>query len=200
MQNFFFKIIEKALNQYLLLDSESNSRLELLNDKIVTMELLGINIIFQLHVLDGAIYVRQKDFIKPDTYITGTPFSLLRLALTRGDRKSFFSDDVSIVGNLEIGQQIIDLFDHLEIDWEEYASRWLGDVTSHQLGRFIQKLKSFNERTAVNMTEQVNEYIHEEAEWFPSREALQDFFSDVDTLRMDVDRIEARVARLRIRK
>ena len=43
---------------------------------------------------------------------------------------------------------------------------------------------------------QVNEYVHEEAEFFPAREALQDFFQDIDTLRMDADRLEARVERL----
>ena len=44
-----------------------------------------------------------------------------------------------------------------------------------------------------------DEFVHEEMKWLPAREALQDFFNDIDTLRMDVDRIEAKIQHLNVK-
>lgn len=191
----FAKLIEKALNQYLSLDPESPDRLKKLKNKCVTLELLGPNIIFQL-VFNETIHIKFNDFLIPNTTIKGTPLSLLRMTLTE-DRKQFFSDDVSIEGDLELGQQITDLFDQLEIDWEDYLSRFTGDVFAHQVGNIFRRIRQFNFRANETLTRNVNEYVHEEAAWFPTREALSDFFSDIDTLRMDIDRMSAKIAALK---
>ncbi len=190
-------ILQTALNRYLDLDPESKKRLHKLQNKIVTIELLGPGLIFQLSFDEDRVQLNWDNFAKPDTYIKGSPLTLLHLSLTKGDRKQFFSDDVSIEGNLDLGQDVIDLFDHLDIDWEEYLSHCIGDVSAHQVGRFVHGLKKFNQRVYETLSQNVNEYIHEEVMLFPPREALQDFFTEVDELRMDVDRMEAKVMQLK---
>lgn len=192
-----YSALETALNRYLTLDPESEKRLHQLNGKIVTIELLGMNKTFQLIFANEKIHLQHDNFLIPDTNIKGTPLTLLHMSLTRGDRKHFFVGDVTIEGNLDLGQQVIDLFDHLEIDWEEYASRWIGDVPSHQFGRIIRNVKNFTKRAQNVLLKNVNEYVHEETDLFPPHEALQDFFLEVDELRMDVDRIAVRVEQIK---
>ncbi len=193
-----------VLNRYLALDPESSHRLHALQDKIITIKLLinetpfykeNINE-FQMLFTKIGIQLKTTELSNPDTLIKGTPLSLLRMALTNEDRKKFFSDDVSIEGNLELGQEVIALFDTLEIDWEEYLSRWVGDVPAHQLARFTNKINAIGKRFRSTLTQNINEYVHEEVDLFPPPEALQDFYHDVDTLRMDTDRLEARVLQL----
>ncbi len=193
-----------ALNRYLALDPESSQRLNILKNKIVEIKLTigetsfyqeSINK-FQLLFSETGIQLKTKHFSSPDTFIQGTPLSLLRMAFTNKDRKKFFSEDVSIEGNIELGQQVIALFDALEIDWEEYLSRWIGDIPAHQLTRFTNKLKTLSNRFKSTLLENIDEYVHEEVDLFPSKEALQDFYHDVDTLRMDTDRLEAKVLQL----
>lgn len=197
MKQFLTDILQKALNHYLALDPESKTRLLELEGKIVTLELLGLGLTVQLFFADHKIKISCDELLTPDTYIKGTPLTLLRMTLTEGDRKHFFAEDVSIEGNLDLGQKVIDLFDHIEIDWEEYLSKWVGDVSAHQIGRFAERAISFSKRLHETLLQNVNEYVHEEADLFPSQEASQDFFADVDVLRMDVDRAEARVASLK---
>ncbi len=196
-----------ALNRYLALDPESHARLHELQNKMVTIELVihetpfykeSINK-FQMHFSEAGIKLKTTEFSEPDTLIKGSPLSLLRMALTNEDRKKFFSEDVSIEGNLELGQQVIALFDALEIDWEEYLSRWVGDVSAHQLSRFTKKIKNISKRFQSTLEQNINEYVHEEVDLFPAPEALQDFFHDVDTLRMDADRLEAKIQKLTIK-
>ena len=189
-------LLQKALNSYLALDPESSARLSRLQGKRVAIELLNIDLYFQLYFTETKIELKPKEDIKPDTIIKGTPLSLLHMTLARDDRKRFFAEDVTIEGNIDLGQQVIDLFDAIEIDWEEYASRWMGDVSAHQLGRLVRRVTGFSARVRQTTQQNINEYVHEEINLFPPKESLQDFFHDIDLLRMDVDRLEARIEKI----
>lgn len=189
--------IQNLLNKMILLDPESKKRLSKLEGKVVTIVLnmlSGIN--FQLYFNASEIELITSDMQKADTIITGTPLSLLHLSLSPKNRKKFFAEDVSIEGNVEIGQQVIALFDELEIDWEEYVSLWVGDVPAHNIGRFAKKISLFSKNLRETLYQNINEYMHEEIYLFPPPEELENFFHDVDILRMDVDRLDARVHHL----
>jgi ubiquinone biosynthesis protein UbiJ len=189
------KLIQSALNRYLSLDPESSGRVNALRGKKVLIECFFQDKkaeVFSLKFSEKEIEVTRHPEETPDIIIKGTPISLLRMSLSK-DKKKFFSDDVTIEGDLESGQQVIDLFDQLEIDWEEYLSKCVGDVPAHHVGNVVRDMKKFSKKFRDIMLRNVNEYVHEETEWFPTKEALQDFFAEIDKLRMDVDRLEARV-------
>lgn len=199
MQKYFFPILTTAINKYLALDPESKPRLQTLEGKIITVELKGPNLIFQLHIVDGAIHLHAGEPVPSDTRITGTPLSLFRMALTKekNNRKSFFGDNVTIEGNTHIAEQVIAIFDHLEIDWEEYTSHVIGDVAAHELGKFVRKIKSINQKIGDTLIQNTNEYLHEEIRLFPGQEELNDFYNEVDNVRMDVDRLATKIERLK---
>lgn len=189
-------IIENALNHYLALDPESKQRMQLLQDKIVTIELLGISLNFQLVFSDGKIKLAWDNFANPDLTIKGTPLNLLHMSIARNSRARFFAEDVVVEGNMELAQTVLAIFDELDVDWEEQLSRWLGDVPAHQTSRLVRSITGFTKRLRQSLLGSVNEYVHEEVELFPQSERLQHFFREIDELRMDVDRLEARLLRL----
>jgi ubiquinone biosynthesis protein UbiJ len=196
-KQFFSDTLQSALNKYLALDPESATRLRELNGKLVALELLPLKVTFYLRFTDGRASVALVSDDVPETTIKGTPLRLLLLALVpHADRQRFFADDVVMQGNPLIGQQVIELFDQLEIDWEEYAAKIVGDVPAHHAGNIVRNAKAFLSKTGMTLTRNLNEYLHEEINVFPPTEALQDFFREVDVLRMDADRLQARVARL----
>jgi len=192
MKQWIQTVLQKALNRYLALDPESKSRIVLLQGKIITIELLGLKITLHLIFIGDTIEIQLNTHPHPDAHIKGTPLRLVHLALSQ-DRHSFFADDVTIEGDAAIAEQVILLFDQLEIDWEDYLSHWIGDVPAYHLGRIGKKLKNWRRESCDTLTQNLNEYLHEEIHWFPPREAVQDFFSDVDQLRIDVDRLEAKM-------
>jgi ubiquinone biosynthesis protein UbiJ len=71
-------------------------------------------------------------------------------------------------------------------------------VPAYRINQFFKKTKSWFVYAEQSCAKDINEYIHEEAKWLPAREALQDLFDDIDDLRMDVDRLEARIKHLKI--
>jgi ubiquinone biosynthesis accessory factor UbiJ len=199
----FLTVLQKALNHYLSLDPESQFHLKRLQNKHIQIKLIGLGLIFRLSFSENGIEladnstVEKGQVILPDTLITGMPLSLLRMALARTDRKKFFSKDVKVEGDLELAQQVIDLFDQLEIDWEEMLAKKVGDVPAHQMGKVFNKFKDWCKHTRSALRQDTVDYLHEEKLWFPERELLQEFFDGVDAIRMDVDRLEAMLKRLK---
>jgi ubiquinone biosynthesis protein UbiJ len=194
----FADTLQTALNSWLALDPDSAARLQSLNGKRVALELSRIDITFYLLFADNKAHLTLSSVEQPETIIKGTPLRLMMLALApRDQRKQFFADDVTMVGNPLLGQQVIELFDQLNIDWEEHISRIVGDVPAHYTGSLLRNLKSWGEKTHATLRQNLNEFLHEEVSLFPPLEALQDFFHDVDKLRMDADRLEARIQHLR---
>jgi ubiquinone biosynthesis protein UbiJ len=191
---FIEEYLPQVINRYLALDPESKKRLHDLENKVITLELAEN--IFQLQFISSGIAIKTHNFLSPDAVIKGRPLSLLHMSIDKKNRKKFFAEDISIEGNIEVGQQVIDLFDALEIDWEEYLSQGLGDVAAHQFTRFTRKIQSFGKRIHATLAQNINEYVHEEANVTPPSEALKDFYQDIDNLRMDTDRLEARIQQL----
>jgi len=187
-----FSYISRALNRYLHLDPESRQRLARLEGKVVTIELLPLHLTFQLHFNAEGVTLSETSAETPDTLIRGTPLQMMSMMIAK-DRQRFFADDVLIEGSAELGQQVIELFDAMQIDWEEYLAKIAGDMPAHHTGKLVRNVRSWLKQVSDNLHQNINEYLHEEKPWFPSREALNDFFDDIDQLRMDIDRLDVKV-------
>ena len=193
MLTSFSNIINKAL----ALDPESSQRIKKLHGKVISFELLPLHFRFECCFNENGLQIVKDETLVPDAILRGTPIQMLSVMITKENRHRFFADDLVIEGNAETGQQVIDLFDRLQIDWEEQLSKIIGDVPAYHTARALNKFKSFLDDSGKSIIDNINEFAHEEARWLPSREALNDFFSEIDSMRMDVDRAEARINRLR---
>lgn len=199
MTTIFLNGLEKSINAYLRLDPASEKRLASLADAIITVELLPLHYIFQLAATPSGIKLYSGELLPANCKISGTPLQMLSVAINKTDRHSFFADDLKIEGDAAISQQIIELFDEMTIDWEELLSQKIGDTSAHHLSRAFTSLKNFISETKERFCDDINEYIHEESDLFPPKEALTDFYNDIDQLRMDIDRLEARILQLKNR-
>ena len=190
--------LNKAINRYIQLDPESHLALQKLEGKRIAVELRPFNVTYYGEFRDQSIQLSTESLHDaPDVILRGSPLRLLATVCSKSNRHQFFADDIEMEGQAEIGQQIIDLFDHLQIDWEEQLAKITGDAPAYHLGNLFRKTKSWLRNSNESITASINDYIHEEAQWLPTREALQDFFNDIDTIRMDTDRIEAKLQQLK---
>lgn len=190
---YFLQVLEKALNYYLALDFVSTKRLTGLEGKVITIHFTAIDFIFQLRILNQKLQIFIGEPYPAEAKVKGMPLSMLSLALSRDKKKRFFLADLVIEGDAELGQQILAIFEQLDIDWEEHLSHIVGDVAAHHVGRFTRGIMAWGKEAKERMLQNTVEYIHEENAWFPPEEAVHDFLQEVDELRMAGDRLEARV-------
>ncbi len=196
LPDLFLNALENAINKYIHLDPSSRSRLTPLNDKIVAIHVRGLDIRFYLFFSANGVHLQKNFQGATHTQISGTPFGLFCLGTQSNEKGAAFSQDVAVTGDLELGQLVKDFFANVDIDWEEHLSHCVGDIAAHSIANVTRNTLAWSKQTATTLRQDLSEYLQEEARHFPSREEVNDFLSDVDKLRDDYERIEARLSRL----
>ncbi|OGT19260.1 MAG: hypothetical protein A2V90_08880 [Gammaproteobacteria bacterium RBG_16_57_12] len=188
--------IELTLNKGLSLDPATLEKLADLSGKVIALELKGLGL--KLYLLPGAagLAVLGEYPHEPQVTLRGTLLAMARLGLTPRGSDALFGGEVELRGDLALGQQFSDILKGVDIDWEEMASRVVGDVAAHQLGNALRAGLGWGRAAAATLRDDAGEYLREESGLLPPRFALDEYHAGVDKLRCDADRLAARVKRL----
>ena len=188
--NIILSVQEAILNRYLNLDPESKKQLRQLSGRVVKIE-WGPLIYYWLFKSDS-IYL-SKDYNGPaDLILRGSTFDFLRMAFIKKD-KAFTDIPLQVVGDMEFGKQFREFFLTLEIDYEEQLSKKIGDAIAYPLIQALKTISLWARQNLENLGQNVTNYVQTEMNWLVSDEEIQFFFSDVDDLRDDCARLEARI-------
>lgn len=148
---------------------------------------------------DGKLIIASQYEDEPDVAITGSLITLSRLS--GADAEALFRDgSVDITGDAEVAALFQRLFRFARPDLEDELSNVVGDVAAHQAGKAARGFVSWGRQVASTMERNVGEYLTEERRALPARAEFEAFREDTETLRDDVARAEARLARLRAKR
>jgi ubiquinone biosynthesis protein UbiJ len=138
------------------------------------------------------LQIKRDASASTEAEIVGGPFSLLALA-GESPEAVIQRGDVQIRGDVELAQRFRELALLLRPDIEEEVSKVVGDVPAHHLGRVARAVFGWTRNAASTQVRNVAEYFaHERQHLVPRAEADQ-LLKGVDTLRENVDRLEARI-------
>jgi len=188
--------LEAAINHCLQFDPDALQRVRTLTGKVVGIELLGLSLKFYLLPDSVGLQLRAEFDGEVDVWLRGAPLSMMRMGLGGDQQKALFSGDVAIEGDTETGQHIRDIMNDLDLDWEEQIATLVGDVIGHKIGNVVRGVADWAAQTRATVEQDVSEYLQEESRLLPHREEVGPFLDAVDTLRSDVERMEARVQHL----
>lgn len=186
--------LEAVLDPLLRLDPEIPPRLAALEDTVIAIEVEGLGLI--IYLLPGAngIQVMDRYDGEPTVRIRGTLPALARQWF--GQRAD---GGIKVEGDVAVGREFQTILARLDIDWEEWWSRIVGDAAAHQLGRFWRGVRDWRRQAGDTLRRDGVEYLQRELRALPPRVAVEQFLNAVDTLREDTDRLTARLERLRRR-
>ena len=188
---------ETAFNQYIALDPDAMPRFEDMEGKVIAIEITGINeTLYLFPGMDGIMLMSDFDG-EADTTLSGTPLALARLSLEKNALPVLFSGDVTITGDTRLGHQFKKILASLNIDWEEQLSRITGDLFARQIGNGVKDLSSWLKRSKQSFDLDIGEYLQEESHILPTRPEVDRWVGNVDGLRNAIDRLQARVNRLK---
>ena len=195
----FLKFINNSIQKFLDNDPEIATSLEEFNNQCLVINLTDIKQSFLIEIKDSKVTVSvlpDPEELKPSTTIFANIITLLRLGLG-ADYQGLINDgDLRVDGDVELASRLRELFMDIDIDWEEIASKYVGDTVAYQLGVFTRRFKKYKQRSVENFRLDVSEYLQEESRLVPTKIELEKFFNDVDQLEADLDRLEARTSRL----
>lgn len=184
---------EAILNRYLNLDPESKQHLHQLSGKVVKMEWSPLTYYWLFK--SDSIYL-SKDYNGPaDLILRGSTFDFLRMVFTKKDT-ALTAIPLQIFGDMEFGKQFKDFFSSLEIDYEDQLSKIVGDALAYPMTQVLKTIGLWARQSMGSLSQNLTDYVQREMNWLIPEEELQHFFSDVDELRDDCARLEARIKML----
>ncbi len=145
--------------------------------------------------IDADGLTMSLDGPEPDLAITGTLFSLASLAASGGEG-ALRDGSFEVAGDVYTAQAFQKLMSYGRPDLEEELSGLVGDVAAHGIGDAARSFGRWMTEARGTMRQNVSEYLQEESQAVPSRYEVDRFRKRVNTLRDDVDRVEARLRRL----
>ena len=189
--------IEQSLNGLLALDPVAMEQLAALHGRCIALQFDGIGLTFYfVPEHDGRLQLLGSIEGEPDCTLSGSPIDLARASDEDSGHRQLFAGNVRIEGDTNLAQRFSEALAGLDIDWEEQLSRLTGDIAAHEIGRGMRAAAQQGERMREVASANLSEYLTEEARLLPHRFEVDEFLADVDTLRDDVERLEARIALL----
>ncbi len=189
---------EAALNKYLSLDEDVTLFLQPLAGKVIAIT---------IQPFDETIYlcptphnIQIIDFYEGtiDTTLCGSLPAFGLMGLSSTSARSFFSGEVTITGDLSIGHQFQKLFAQLDIDLEEQLSHVTGDVIAHKIGYFFRRASEWNKENFNSLQLNIKEFLQDETQDLPPAPEINILSEQVDQVKEDFDRLEARIKRIEI--
>lgn len=186
---------ETSINLVLKKDHETLKKFASLQGKVIAFDFTDLGFTLYLFPHTEGVQVQYLYEGQADTTLQGSPLAFINMSL--GDStESFFSGDVRIKGDIELGQHFKRIFDQLDLDWEEWLSQYSGDLVAFKAGSLIRNLNSWRKETLNILKLDASEYIKDEGQLSPHPDEIENFATNISQLRDHTARLEARILRL----
>ncbi len=195
MKTLVIKKLENTLNRYLHLDPDTHKLLYPLRGRVMGLHIQRPKISLFFSFSENNIQISTEPSTIINTEIYTTLFQLMRLKFS--SPTTLINTQLHIKGDVETAQLFNELFEKHHVDWEEHLSKIVGDVTAHKMTRLLKKSSAFIKMNKSKFSDDCGEYLQEEAQLLPSHNEVKFFQQQVDALRLQIDRLQARVELLK---
>lgn len=165
-----------------------------LEDRVFAIRVKDTALAMYVIVGPGEIFLASEYSDDPEVVISGSLLSLARLAGPKGD-ETIRDGAVDLTGDEQLALQFQNMLRYGRPDLEEELSGVVGDVVAHTVGEFARSVGRWGKETRSTLRQNVSEYLQEESRTVPSRYETDVFRQQVESLRDDVARFEARLKR-----
>lgn len=192
------RALEGALNRALALDPDTRAALCALEGRRVALHLSAPELALQVRVAGERLEVGPVADGEPDLALRTSFAGLLALvARGLGNEPAPPIGRLRIEGDAELARHLQRLAERFEPDWQQPFAAAFGDVLGVQIAHTLATGLRHARETAGALASQAAEYLTGESRDVVAREELTAFHDEVDTLRDDVERLAARIARVR---
>lgn len=189
------QLIEKAFNHYLGLKQADKLPAQLVGHTL-GIQLKGLNLTFYCVFNTHKVHINQDCIDTPTLMIAAPPFTLLKMAMSTDTSEALQEPQLQLTGDATIALTLKQYLDHLDIDWEQLLSRILGYTLANKACQAAQQLKSTSQQQRQSLQQNLRDYIQYEISLTPSPETLEDFYQQIDELKMETDLSVSRVDHL----
>lgn len=187
--------LAKLANRQIRMKTPARELAEELQGSVVGIRVKNTALAMYFHVLDGEISVTGDFDGVPDAVITGSLLTLAQMAGQSGE-SAVRDGSLELSGDAALAQSFQQLLWHARPDIEEELSGVIGDVAAHGLGDLARSVTGWTREARGTLRQNLSEFLQEESRAVPSRYEADRFREEVEAIRDDVARLEARLKHL----
>jgi ubiquinone biosynthesis protein UbiJ len=191
--------LESVLNRNVAESRRAQALARQLDGRVMSLTVEGTPLEFYFRAEGGRLAIASRHEGSADASLSGTPIALLAHAGPRAEG-ALRGGGVRIEGDAEVAQRFRELLSEAQPEFEEELARVFGDVAARRFANLARDLIDWGRKASGSFTGSVVEYLQEEGRDLPTRTEAEEFLADVDRLRDDAERLEARLARLESRR
>ncbi|WP_428606410.1 ubiquinone biosynthesis accessory factor UbiJ [Sedimenticola sp.] len=191
--------LEQALNRYLQLDPSATAQMARLHGKVIAFELAGLGQTLYLIPGPAGVQLLSRYEDEPDCVLQGTPLALARMGNQETSSDQLFSGEVRISGDTELAHRFGKILGGMSIDWEAQLAQYTGTLVAEDVAGVVKQVSGWGRRALDTLELDLQELLQKELRILPERSEVEQFLADVDQLRDDIERLEARIILLQRR-
>lgn len=185
--------LETSANQVLVFDPASRKKIANIQE-VLCIQVTAPKIKFYCCGSEDGIRLMSHCELPVAAQLSGSVADLLSV-LKQPDNLA--RSDVDFVGSTGVLQKWQDVLQTLDIDWEDAISQILGDIAGPLAASGIRSSAQWTQSQIQEHVRLLGEYITEEQSITPSRTEVTHFFEQVSDLKLDADRLSAKLSQLR---
>ncbi|HYW90856.1 MAG TPA: SCP2 sterol-binding domain-containing protein [Gammaproteobacteria bacterium] len=188
--------LEIALNRALGAEPETLEQCGSLEGKLLTLALSDLRREVTVRFSREGMQLSPGPDPRADAIIRGGVTGMLRLASGAGGVAEMSRYGVQVEGDSDLAERFHRILARARPDLEEVLARATGDVVAHAMGYGLRRVGDWVRRGAHTVSEDLADYLRYESGELVPRGEIEGFLADVDRLRDDLARLEARLEAL----
>lgn len=188
--------LETALNSYLTLDEQIEQYLAPMAGKVIAVHITPFNETLYLCPAHDRMQMLESYAGEADARLSGSLSALGLMGLSATPMHALFKGEVRIEGDTQLAQKLQRLFEKLDINLEAKLARYTGDRFAQRLSGLLRGSRDWTRHAMDSFRLNLEEFLQEETRDLPAKAEAELTFQQIDALRGDADRLDARVERL----
>lgn len=186
----FKALATRALKHIIAQNSWANAMLQPFSGQSVAFNLAAVRT--DLVILEDGSLALAGETNVADASIH-IPLALLLRLLAKDEAAKL---QIRIEGDTHLAAELGKVLSNLRWDYSDDLSKLIGDIPAHKIDQFGRHAASSVQNTGINLAHMLSEYWQEEEPLIAKQRHVEQFNTDVDTLRADVERFEKRLTKL----
>lgn len=197
-------VIEYAVNKALSLSAQ-NIVLDFLDQNTLTVYLAELNfpLNFTVNVNQSAVAQQNNPAIivgttieRSDCTIYTSIKTLKKIKAEQQITSLIKAGELDVEGDIKVAQQFAAIAQQLEIDWQSELAKHIGDIPTHQLVEFGNKITKKLKVTNKQLESDITEYIVYEKRLVVTKCQLSTFNQQVNLVTQQVNNLSERMDKL----
>ena len=189
--------IDTGINALLKLDPVSQSRLRALSGQVLAIQAnqpdLPLYLLFQQDGLQLAAHWEAP----ADCTLRGSTAELWHLLTAHDKLAALYQPGISIEGNKDLLVNLSTILQDMNIDWEYQLQQWVGPVAAGLAGSHIRQRSQWAGDNIASLQQRLQDWLSEETRLLVGKNEAESYFAELDQLKLQLDRLDARTALIR---